>query len=75
MTEEIRKKYDMTSVPPQQQIRPGSMAPNASISRKLKEFYDAVQEEGIPDRFLDLLERLEQAENAHKVGARAVDAK
>jgi len=51
------------------------MAPNASISRKLKEFYDAVQEEGIPDRFLDLLERLEEAENAQKARAKAVDAK
>lgn len=47
------------------------MLPNASISRKLRDFYDAVQEEGIPDRFLDLLERLEQAEK----NAKAVDAK
>ncbi|WP_246659296.1 NepR family anti-sigma factor [Rhizobium sp. FY34] len=38
------------------------MQPNSSISRKLREFYDAVQEEGIPDRFMDLLERLEEAE-------------
>ncbi len=44
------------------------MPPNASISRKLREFYDAVQEEGIPDRFLDLLEKLEDAErNANSV--------
>ncbi|WP_313199005.1 NepR family anti-sigma factor [Rhizobium sp.] len=57
------------------QIKPGAIAPNASISRKLKEFYDAVQEEGIPDRFLDLLERLEAAENAQKANAKAVDAK
>ncbi|MBB4346584.1 MULTISPECIES: NepR family anti-sigma factor [Rhizobiaceae] len=57
------------------QIKPGTIAPNASISRKLKEFYDAVQEEGIPDRFLDLLERLEAAENAQKTNAKAVDAK
>ncbi|WP_312405625.1 NepR family anti-sigma factor [Rhizobium sp.] len=57
------------------QIKPGTIAPNASISRKLKEFYDAVQEEGIPARFLDLLERLEAAENAQKANAKAVDAK
>ncbi|WP_142522798.1 NepR family anti-sigma factor [Pseudorhizobium endolithicum] len=49
-----------------QDIRPGSMPPNASISRKLREFYDAVQEEGIPDRFLDLLEKLEDAERNAK---------
>ncbi len=44
------------------------MLPNAAISRKLRDFYDAVQEEGIPDRFLDLLERLEQAEKNAKSG-------
>ncbi|MCO5731777.1 NepR family anti-sigma factor [Rhizobium sp. SSA_523] len=51
--------------------RPGGALPNASISRKLREFYDAVQEEGIPDRFLDLLERLEEAEkNSKSVNAK-----
>jgi len=74
MSDETRKKHDMTTAQPQQ-IKAGSLTPNASISRKLKEFYDAVQEEGIPDRFLDLLERLEQAENAQKAGVKAVDAK
>ncbi|MCX8996910.1 hypothetical protein NOF55_07310 [Rhizobiaceae bacterium BDR2-2] len=38
------------------------MDPNASISRKLRDYYGAIQEERIPDRFLDLLERLDQAE-------------
>lgn len=32
------------------------------ISRKLRELYDAVQDEGIPDKFLDLLEKLDEAE-------------
>ncbi|GGF90123.1 hypothetical protein GCM10010924_17540 [Rhizobium wenxiniae] len=74
MSDEIRKNHDMTTAETSQ-IKPGTIAPNASISRKLKEFYDAVQEEGIPDRFLDLLERLEAAENAQKANAKAVDAK
>jgi hypothetical protein len=74
MSDETRKKHDMTTIQPQN-AKPGSLAPNASISRKLRDFYDAVQEEGIPDRFLDLLERLEEAENAQKAGAKAVDAK
>jgi len=75
MSDETRKKQDMTTAQTPQ-IKPGSLAPNASISRKLKELYEAVQEEGIPDRFLDLLERLEEAENAHKASAaKAVDAK
>ncbi|MCJ9752588.1 hypothetical protein MOV61_17860 [Neorhizobium sp. BETTINA12A] len=60
----------MTAIP-SQEVRPGAVPPNASISRKLRDFYDAVQEEGIPDRFLDLLERLEQAEkNAKPVNAK-----
>lgn len=74
MSEDTRKKQDMTTAQPSQ-IKLGTIAPNASISRKLKEFYDAVQEEGIPDRFLDLLERLEAAEQAQKANAKAVDAK
>jgi len=74
MSDETRKKQDMTTAQPSQ-IKPGTITPNASISRKLKEFYDAVQEEGIPDRFLDLLERLEAAEQAQKANAKAVDAK
>lgn len=38
--------------------------PNEAISRKLKLLYSAVEGEGIPDRFLDLLEKLDLAENA-----------
>lgn len=70
MSEDLGKKNDMPLAQPQD-VKPGSASPNASISRKLREFYDAVQEEGIPDRFLDLLERLEQAErNAKSVGVK-----
>jgi hypothetical protein len=38
--------------------------PFGEIPKKLKEYYDALQDEAIPDRFLDLLERLDQAERA-----------
>jgi hypothetical protein len=62
MSDETRKKQDMTIS--HHEIKPGSMPPNASISRKLREFYDAVQEEGIPDRFMDLLEKLDEAERS-----------
>ena len=34
----------------------------AEISRRLKAFYDSVQEEEIPERFLNLLEKLDHAE-------------
>jgi hypothetical protein len=42
----------------------------AVISRKLRELYDAVQDEGIPDKFLDLLEKLDEAENNAKASRR-----
>jgi len=37
---------------------------HGTISSKLRQFYNAVQDEGIPDRFMDLLERLDAAEKA-----------
>lgn len=43
--------------------------PNSLVSRVLRELYDSVQNEAIPDRFLDLLEKLDMAESA----AKAVD--
>lgn len=36
--------------------------PNTQIAVKLKALYQSVQEEAIPARFLELLERLEAAE-------------
>ena len=42
----------------------------AEIPKKLKAYYDSLQDEAIPDRFLDLLEKLDHAEKA----ASAVDA-
>lgn len=33
-----------------------------TITQKLREYYDSVQEEAIPERFLDLLEQLDEAE-------------
>lgn len=44
--------------------------PNAQISEKLREFYKSVQEEPIPDRFLDLLEKLDQAEENAKAASK-----
>jgi hypothetical protein len=42
----------------------------AEIPKKLKAYYDSLQEEAIPDRFLDLLEKLDRAErNARKADA------
>lgn len=40
--------------------------PNRIISQKLKALYAAVEQEGIPDRFLNLLEQLDEAERNQK---------
>jgi len=38
------------------------LGPNSEIGSKLRALYTSIQEETIPARFLDLLERLDQAE-------------
>ncbi|WP_346910784.1 NepR family anti-sigma factor [uncultured Roseibium sp.] len=43
-----------------------------TITQKLREYYDSVEDEGIPDRFLDLLEKLDEAEK--KAGKAAEEA-
>jgi hypothetical protein len=40
--------------------------PNRIISMKLKALYRTVEEQGIPDRFVELLERLDDAEKRAK---------
>ncbi|WP_234781868.1 NepR family anti-sigma factor [Sinorhizobium saheli] len=44
--------------------RPSGDDPNVQIAVKLKALYQSVQEEAIPARFLDLLEKLEAAERS-----------
>lgn len=50
--------------------KPGSpmnaLDPNGVIGRKLKSFYDTIESEAIPDQFLDLLEKLDEAERKAK---------
>ncbi len=40
--------------------------PNTQIASKLKALYNSVEQEPIPDIFLDLLEKLDQAERLGK---------
>jgi hypothetical protein len=40
------------------------LGPNSDIGAKLRAYYGAVQDQPIPDRFLDLLEKLDQVEQA-----------
>ena len=42
------------------------LGPNTDIGNRLRALYGAVQDEGVPDQLLDLLEKLDTAEQAHK---------
>jgi Anti-sigma factor NepR len=42
----------------------GKSDPNKVIGRKLKALYTAVEDEGIPERFLTLLEKLDMTERS-----------
>ena len=43
---------------------PDELGSNSKIGSKLRALYTSIQEETIPDRFLSLLEKLDQAERA-----------
>lgn len=43
---------------------PEDPQPSDHISRMLRSMYGSIESEGIPDRFLDLLEKLDAAEKA-----------
>jgi hypothetical protein len=49
---------------PAQRNRRGddALGPNSDIGAKLRALYGAVQDEAIPERLLDLLEKLDQVE-------------
>lgn len=38
---------------------PSAKVAGDAVSRRLRDYYESVREEAIPDRFLDLLERLD----------------
>jgi hypothetical protein len=54
---------DMSGI---RQRRDDGLGPNSDIGNKLRALYGAVQDEGIPPQLLDLLDRLDAAEQAHK---------
>jgi hypothetical protein len=43
-----------------------SLGPNSEIGRKLKQYYDELVSDDVPDRFAQLLSQLERAEPAQK---------
>jgi hypothetical protein len=42
------------------------LGPNTDIGARLRALYGAVQDEGVPDQLLDLLERLDAAEQQQR---------
>jgi hypothetical protein len=42
------------------------LGPNTDIGNRLRALYGAVQDEGVPDQLLDLLEKLDSAEMAQR---------
>ncbi len=44
------------------------LGPNSEIGRKLKQYYDDLVSDDVPDRFAQLLSQLENAESAQKKG-------
>jgi hypothetical protein len=45
------------------------LGPNTDIGSRLRALYGAVQDEGVPDQLLDLLEKLDNAEMAQAGGS------
>ncbi|MCQ8780956.1 NepR family anti-sigma factor [Mangrovibrevibacter kandeliae] len=61
-----RKTEDETlqsTVADHQSRQPQELGPNSVIGRRLKAYYDDVASEPVPDRFLLLLDALDQAES------------
>jgi hypothetical protein len=46
--------------------RDDGLGPNSDIGNKLRALYGAVQDEGIPDKLLQLLDRLDEVERQNK---------
>ena len=60
-----KSKMNDMSVPPTRRTGEG-LGANSDIGAKLRAFYGAVQDQPIPDKFLDLLEKLDQVEQSSK---------
>ena len=43
------------------------LGPNSDIGSRLRALYGAVQDEGVPEQLLDLLEKLDSAEQAQTI--------
>jgi hypothetical protein len=44
--------------------KPDGLGPTSEIGRKLKQYYDELVSDEVPDRIMDLLRKLETSENS-----------
>ncbi len=47
-------------------IKDGISSENDAVGQRLRDFFSAIEDEDIPDRFLDLLNKLDAAESASR---------
>lgn len=62
MTEKKNLQANGAGVRLDGRVRKDILGPNCEVGHKLKALYSSIQDETIPDRFLDLLEKLDQIE-------------
>jgi hypothetical protein len=66
----MRDKTKMNQMNPARPRRSDDgLGPNSHIGAKLRALYISVQDEGIPEKFLDLLEKLDRAEQKTRTPA------
>lgn len=61
-----KKENDMPGATHSSSAMADPLGANSEIARKLKQYYDDLVSDDVPDRFADLLSQLEQAEPARK---------
>jgi hypothetical protein len=62
----MRDKKPMNDLSSIRRRQEDGLGPNSDIGNKLRALYGAVQEEGIPNKLLDLLDRLDEVERQAK---------
>lgn len=60
-----KTKMNEMSVPRPRRAQDG-LGPNSDIGAKLRAFYGSVEDQPIPDKLLDLLEKLDEVERASR---------
>jgi hypothetical protein len=64
----MRDKSKMNDMTPRSSRPQDGLGPNSDIGAKLRAYYGTVQEEPVPSKFLDLLEKLDQVESKPAAG-------